>query len=139
MWFRVFLIASPAIPLLGVGVLSVQSRKETLVALLPFILVAFLAVVVVWAVDSVREGPFELTPTDSQSSWPRTPRGLWVAIALVALLPLASVTGALIAISQGQWLAAAVVLAAVTPTTVLHVVQFKVVRQRIGDRHSPQD
>lgn len=91
----VLVIASPAVPLLGLGLLKVRSDHESLIALVPFVLVAVLAVVAMLAVYGARD---RSARDSSEPYWPKSRVGASAYVAGLFLLPAMLLAGATISI-----------------------------------------
>jgi integral membrane sensor domain MASE1 len=125
-WRDGLFIASPAIPLVGMGLIKVQRENESRAALIPFLLVAALAVVVLLSVYAARDRSFQ---TSASHYWPRTRAGTWLYVAVLFCFPLTLVIAAAISIAADQWLAAGILLALAVTPTMLRVAALREIRK----------
>ncbi len=125
-WLDVLLIGSPTIPLVGMGLVKVQRENESWAALIPFVLIAALAVVVLLSLYAVRDRSFQ---SSAPQYWPRARAGTWLYVAALVSLPLVLVVGAAISIATDQWLAAGILLAMTVTPTLLRVAALREIRR----------
>ena len=130
-WVNVLVIASPAIPLLGMGLLKVGSDDESLIALVPFVLIAALAVAVGMAVYGARDRSAQ---DSSEQYWPKSRVGVWAYVAGLFLLPATLVVGAAVSILNRQWLLAGVLVATTVTPMLMRVTHLATVRRTQGER-----
>ena len=112
-------IAGPVIPLLGLGLMQMESDQSPM-ALVPFVLLALLTVVVMLAVyGAAREDSW--APVASEPYWPKSRLGVLAYLMGLFLFPAALVMGVVISFATEQWLAAGVMLAMVIPPLLLRL------------------
>ena len=120
----VLVIASPAVPLLGLGLLKVERDDESLIALVPFVLVAVFAVVVMLAVYGARD---RSALDASEPYWPKSRVGAWGYVAGLFLLPATLLAGAAVSIVDRQWLMAGVLLAMTVTPVLMRITVLRAV------------
>jgi len=120
----VVVIASPAIPLLGLGLVKVRSDDESLIALAPFVLLAVLAVAVMLAVYGARD---RSVPDSPEPYWPKSRVGVWAHAAGLFLLPATLLVGVLASIFDERWLVAGVLLAMTVTPVLMRVTHLAAV------------
>lgn len=130
-WMSRLVIISPAIPLVGMGLLEIQREDKSLTALVPFVLVAALAVAVILAVYGARD---RFGPVTAESYWPKTRLGIWTYVAALFLLPATLLIVAVISIFTNQLLLAGVLLAMTITPVVLRVAQLAAIRRMRSER-----
>lgn len=124
-WPDVMLIGSAAIPFVGMGVAKVQVDDESWAALIPFLLVAALAVVVLMSVYAARDRSFV---SSEAPYWPRSRVGVWLYVAAMFSLPVMLVVSAIVSAASGYWLTGAFFLAMAITPTLLRILAIKEVR-----------
>ena len=132
-WRLALYIAGPAVFLLGLGLLEMES-DQSLMALVPFALLALLSVTVILAVGAARDSSVQV---ESEPYWPKS---RWGALAhLIALfsVPAVLVMAAVISLATDQWLAAGVLLAMAIPPLLLRLDALAAGRRmkRHGQEH----
>ncbi len=118
-------IASSAIPPLGLGLLQVQDDGSP-TALVPFALIAFASVAVMLAVRGARD-PSAIAPPEPL--WPRSRWGAWAYVAGLFSLPATLLAAAAVSILHEQWLPAAVLLAMTITPVLLRVTHLTTTRR----------
>ena len=126
-------IAGPAIYLLGLGLLEMES-DQSLMALLPFVLLALLSVTVILAVGAARDSSVQV---ESEPYWPKSRLGALAHLIALLSVPAVLVMAAVIFLATDQWLAAGVLLAMAIPPLLLRLDALAAGRRmkRHGQEH----
>ena len=124
-WVWSAVILSPAIPIIVMGVVHVAENGESWTGFVPFVLIAAFAVAVMLAVYGARD------KASTGMAPPQRPMTRWQFrryVLVLAFIPVALLTAAVVALVNRWWLEAGVFLALVIPPTLLHTFAIQVAR-----------
>jgi hypothetical protein len=130
------LIVLPAIPIIGLGLVHVEQSAESWTGLVPFALTAAFAVTFMLVGYRFRD---MASTKMAQPQWPATPWQFRSYVAVLAMLPLAVLAGAVVALVNQWWLPAAVFIAMAIPPTLLNTLAIQMTwRNRQGRQASSE-